>query len=368
MNALHRWAIVALTTALAIGTPLALRSLPVSTEGTSVVDQLTLMQSSQNTSYSGYVESLGTLQLPVSDELDQLGPLFGERTRLRVWWDSPEIWRVDQVSATGEVDLVRQGKRLTSWEYEGTNVTTAPESSVRLPRVTDLLPPELARFLLNEADVADTAAIPGARIAGRAAFGLRVRAPDDRSRIDHVDVWGDVETGVPLRIAIYGVGADNADLSSTFLDFVPGKSQARVFAFQAPRGAIMRQQQALDIADAANRFAPVIPPNSVADLERVRNDQLRSVGNYGQGMTRVVVIPLWGDIASPLRKQLSSTPTAEQLTEGPSLAAGPLNLLLTRFPNSDAGWLIVGTVTTETLQTVAVDLQGARSRPRTITN
>ncbi|MCZ3388099.1 MAG: hypothetical protein LH645_03045 [Actinomycetia bacterium] len=363
MTSLHRWLIVALATALAIGTPLALRELPASNTTATATERLAQLHASAAQPYSGYVESLGTLQLPVADELLDLGPLFGERTRMRVWWNDPVLWRVDRLTATGEEDLVQSGGVTTQWAYEGTKVTKTPEADVRLPRISDLLPPELARYLLEDVQPADAATLPAERIAGRSALGLSVAPPDPRSSVDHVDVWIDEETGVPLRLSLFADGSSNSALSSTFLDFSPGASSSDVFDFSAPRESTIERSDVVDVADAANRFAPVRPPRTAAGLPLSRDTELRGVGVYGTGLTRVLAIPLWKDVASPLREQLLATPTVEQLAEGPALSVGPLGILLTHFTESNGGWLIAGTVTQETLADVAVDLQKAQPLP-----
>ncbi len=361
MTSLHRWLIVALTTAFAIGTPLTLRALPASDSTSTPAERLDQLRASVNAPYSGYVESLGTLQLPVAAELDDLGPLFGERTRMRVWWNDPTLWRVDRLTTTGEDDLIRQGNATTHWEYEGTKITRTREPAVRLPRISDLLPPELARYLLSDVDAADVSALPSDRIAGRSALGLRVTPSDARSSVDRVDVWIDEASGIPLRLSLFAAGSTNPALTSTFLDFAPGPSSPAVFDFHRPRGSTVERPQVVDVADAANRFAPFRPPTTVAGLPRSAAGDLRGVAVYGAGLTQVLVIPLWEDIAGPLRNQLADTPTVVQLTQGLALSVGPLDILLTRFPRSDGGWLIAGTVTTETLDQVAIDLRGART-------
>lgn len=366
MTSLHRWLIVALTTALAIGTPLTLRALPASDNTSTPAERLDHLRASVDEPYSGYVEALGTLQLPVADGLNELGPLFGERTRMRVWWNDPTLWRVDRLTATGEADLIRDGNATTRWEYEGSKVIRTREPPVRLPRLSDLLPPELARYLLSEDDASNVSALPSDRIAGRSALGLRVTPSDDRSSIDRVDVWIDEASGIPLRLSLFAVGSTNPALTSSFLDFAPGASSPEDFDFRPPRGSAVERQQVVDVADAANRFAPFRPPTTVADLPRSPARGLRGVAVYGSGLTQVLVVPLWDDIAGPLRNQLLDTPTVVQLTQGPALSVGPLNVLLTRFASSDGGWLIAGTVTAETLDQIAIDLRGARVTPPTV--
>jgi len=86
MTPVRRWCIVALGLALVVGTPLTLRAMPAQDQDVSATTLLERVDASSGHPYSGYAESLGTLELPVADRFTDVGALFGERTRMRVWW------------------------------------------------------------------------------------------------------------------------------------------------------------------------------------------------------------------------------------------------------------------------------------------
>ena len=69
-----------------------------------------------------------------------------------VWYRSPAYWRADEVTGTGESDTYADGGVTYLWNY-GTNLLTQVTGAepVRLPRAADLLPPALARRLLDTA-------------------------------------------------------------------------------------------------------------------------------------------------------------------------------------------------------------------------
>jgi outer membrane lipoprotein-sorting protein len=351
----HRWLIVTLGTALIIATPLALRQLPAADTDTSASALLDQVLASTNAPYSGYAEALGTLQLPVADDLAELGPLFGERTRMRVWWRGPDSWRVDHIFATGEKDFIHTVRGTTTWEYEDARVVQFPNDRARLPRVPDLLPPEIAKFLLDGVQESQVSRLPTERIVGLNAPGLRIQPTDDRSSIDHVDLWADPISGIPLRISIFDSSSDRLAMTSTFMDFTSDRPPADTTRFQPPPGASFDRPRVSDIADAANRFAPFTPPPTVAGFPRAHIPGLRSVGVYGSGLTQFFAIPLWADAARSLRAQLLVTPTVQQLSQGPVLSVGPLGLVLTEFPDG-GGWLIAGTLSKEALGEVAQQL------------
>jgi hypothetical protein len=357
MSALHRWVIVAAGVALLVLLVPAMRYLQTATDGPGARTLLGIIASSGERGYQGFVVTRGDLDLPVTDHFTDIGSLLGERTEMRVWWRSADDWRVDKQLLTGESDLIHDADGTTEWRYEQDEVTRSRDPDIRLPRSADLLPPALARRLLEGVAATEVSRMPGRRVAGHVAHGLRLRPAARESSIDHVDLWADSSSGVVLRVDVYGDNSSSAPAFTTsFADFTAGVPPQSTTGFSVPPGADVSYDDVLDIADAANQFAPVRPPAVVGGL--VQSTASRgAVGIYGRGVTRVLVIPLREQEADPLREQLRLTPTATQLREGELLRAGPLGVLLTRFADSCGGWLVTGTVTDETLLRAAHDLQ-----------
>ena len=101
----------------------------------------------------------------------------------------------------------------------------------------------------------------------------------------------------------------------------------------------------LDIADAANQYAPFVPPATLAGLPKSPKAD-RAVGVYGSGMTQLVAVPLWSRAANPLREQLLPTPGVRRLDEGVMIRVGLLGVVLTwSRRRQDEGWLVSGNVT-----------------------
>jgi hypothetical protein len=71
----------------------------------------------------------------------------------------------------------------------------------------------------------------------------------------------------------------------------------------------------------------------------------------------MIVFPLRGSVAGPLREQLERNGAASRSRQGTLAPVGPVNLLLTRFPGRGGGYLLAGTVTPETLAQAADQLQ-----------
>ncbi len=364
MTPARRWCLVAIGVAVLIGVPLGVRAIPVGDSSVSATALLHRVQASRDHAYSGYVETLGTLQLPVADRFTDVGALFGERTRMRVWWRSATDWRVAKVLATGEDDLIHRGDRTTEWNYEKSSVTVSRDPAVRLPRTADLLPPELSRRLLQDVDTSEISRLASRRVAGQDAPGLRLSPAAPQSSVAHVDLWADPSTGIPLLVEVFTRGSTTAAFTTEFMSFSPSTPSATTTAFVPPAGARVSFDGIVDIADAANHYAPVAPPATLAGLSQSSPARLRAVGVYGVGVTQLIAIPLWDRAAEPLRAQMETTPGVRLIAEGDILAVGPLSVLLTQHEDFDGGWLLAGTVTESTLITAAHELEsGARSLP-----
>ena len=101
MRPIHRWSLVALAVALVVLVPITVRALPVPDESISARDLLARVQAGDGAGYSGTVEVHGRLGLPVSDHFTDIADLLGSDTRMRVWWRSPDQWRVDKLLPDG---------------------------------------------------------------------------------------------------------------------------------------------------------------------------------------------------------------------------------------------------------------------------
>lgn len=354
MTPLRRWAVVALGVALAVGVPVAVSAWPTPDSDVSAVELLGEMAAAEGHPWSGYVETQGALQLPVTGDVADVGALFSGRTRLRAWWRSADDWRVDQLATAGETDLVHHGPTTAEWDYEALRTRVSLDGGIRLPRAGDLVPPVLAARVLDGVTAADVSRVPARRVAGIAAPGLRVRPAAPQSSIDHVDLWADPASGVALRVEVYGDGSAGPAFTTAFRDFSSRMPPAARTAFATPDGADESYDAILDIADAANQYAPFRPPARVGGLAQSRASD-GAVGVYGSGLTELIAIPMRDREADPLRRQLHTSPDASDVEAGTLVDAGALTVLLTG-QDGDGGWLVTGTVTPATLERAAADL------------
>ncbi len=362
MRPIHRWSLVALAVALVVLVPMTVRALPVHDEPISAPDLLTRIQDGDSAGYSGEVEVKGRLGLPVSDHFTDVADLLGGDTRMRVWWRNSEDWRVDKLLPTGEIDLFRHGSATIRWDFEREEAQTSLDPAIRLPRDADLLPPNLARRALTDAAPGDVTRLPARRVAGHDALGLRLDPSDPRTSIDHVDLWADADTGLVLALDAYGSDRQPV-LSTTFTRVDLSTPEPHQTSFHAAPGLRMTVDDVLDIADAANQFAPLVAPDSVAGLPRAGQPG-RAVGIYGTGLAQLMALPLQSRDATYLDRQLDDAGAVRTDDGMVLLRVGPLGVALT-FSHGpfDFAWLVTGTVTDDTLAQAAQDLDaGTRFR------
>lgn len=357
-----RWGIVlALSAALAL-TPLVVRVLPVGgsdAEG-SAAALLARMRASWARPYAGYVESTGTLILPVSDRFESVASLLGGRTELRVWWRASDDWRADTLSATGEHSIRTSRDGVWVWDFEGNRVSRLgppPVGAVRLPESSDTVPPALAARMLGGARPEEVSTLPSRRVAGRAADGLRLRPGDPLSSIRAVDVWADRASGIPVLVEVFGRTAGAAALSSTFLDFTATTPSATDTAFTPAPGSRFRAGSRLDVLGIVRQFSPAIPPEALLGMPRTTPPTgLDPIGQYGRGVTQALVAALPPGVAHSLRIRLEGAPGVRRLPEGLVLSVGPVGLLLTQPGLTGQDWLLTGTLTPAALERAATEL------------
>lgn len=351
-----RWLAVAVVAIGLVSAPLVARALPAHDSSISAVRLADRIHGTADLGWSGEVRSLGSVQVPLTGStFGGVSRLLGEQTDLRVWWRDADDWRIDRLRATGESDLVRDGGLTVRWNYEDNRVSFTPYSPIRLPDDVDVVPGSLAQRLLAGAEPKELSRLPAARVAGRSALGLRLVPSDGRSTISRVDVWADRSSGLPLRVKVYGEPVGVPTLSTELTSIDLGQPTKADVNFELSHTLDFSRGVALDAAAGANAFAPFIPPEAVAGLpRRGRAADFGAVGVYGRGPTAVLAVPLRETLARELRKQLRSSSSSRDTGPGVALEVGPLSVLLQR--TRTANFLLIGTVTPETLETAATDL------------
>jgi hypothetical protein len=363
MRAGWRWGVCAAVVAVLVALPFVVRYAPVPDSDATPAALLARIQASAARPYAGYAESTGSLALPTTDQLDDVSSLLSGRTQVRVWWRSAADWRADTITPAGERSTRTTASGSLAWDYEDNRVVTStpePDGTIRLPRDTDTLPPQLAARMLSDARPDEILALPARRVAGRPAEGLSLRPSDPLSSVGRVDVWADAASGIPVLVEVFGRTGDVAAMASTFLDFTDAAPTAGDLAFVVPPGVRVRPTPRSDLVRDVARSGGPLPPQTLLGFPRSSPAAGATIGEYGRGVTQVTVGALPDRLAGSLREQLRLGTGARETPEGVVVGVGPVGLLLT---TSRAGfaWLVAGTVTADGLARAATELSGATS-------
>ncbi len=356
--------VVAAVVAALVGLPSLVRACPVGQGSVgSASALLDRIRASRTHPYAGYAESTGSLALPTTDQLSDVASLLGGRTQIRAWWRSADDWRSDTVTPAGELSTRTSPTEVQVWDFEDSDVAvTSPDvaGAVRLPRVGDTLPPELAARLLSGATTAQVSTLAPRRVAGRAADGLRMTTGDPLSSIARVDVWADQASGIPVLVEVYGRSGDTPALSTTFLDFTDAQPSVQEVAFSPPPGSRVFTRQRFDLVRAIGQVPDTSLPARLLGFDRIPSQPgLAGIGQYGSGVTQIAVGALPERAARSLLEQLRLASTAVKLPEGTAISVGPVSLLVTDPQVTGQTWLVAGTLTPEGLAQAATQLRPA---------
>ena len=351
-----RWLVVLAAAAALVLTPIVIDARPARSSEISVVELAHRVQGSAGIGWSGFVQSSGTLDVPDSASFANLAHLLGESNNLRVWWRNGADWRVDRIRSTGEADLFRQGEYSIRWVFESETATISPISKIRLPDASDLLPPTLGRSTLQGARDNELSSLPPRRVAGIDAAGLRLVPTEAGTSVGHVDLWIDPQSGLPLQVELYGAGEKRPVLRTALRQLRLGTPAAETTRFARAEGIQVNYEDSVDVAAAADAFAPGDLPASLGGLSSRTGEDRSAVGIYGRGPTTLIALPLRREVAGPLRQRLRDSASAQETDVGIVSRVGPVGLLVTPYRPNGSRFLLAGTVTAEALTRAANDL------------
>ena len=344
-----------------VALPSVIGALPASDAELGAAELRDAALASADQPFSGYAESAGGLTLPVgSPRFSSVVDLFSDRTQMRVWWRSDAESRVDVVTVGGETSYRAAPGGGWIWSYEDDRATRDAREALSLPIPPDLLPSSLGRRLLSETADEELSRIGAERIAGRDGLGLRITPATAASSIDHVDVWVDAGTGLPLQVQLYGRDSDLAALDTRFLDLEVTAPDPSLIDFEPPPGASLSVSQEDGVLERARRELDPAPlPGELAGLPRRQVEGApEAVGLYGIGVTLLAVVPVPEHVVWDVQESLRRVPGFVDQRDGVRAAVGPLGLMVVD-PDGAGAYLVTGTVTLDALGDAATDL-GAR--------
>ena len=162
-----------------------------------------------------------------------------------------------------------------------------------------------------------------------------------------------------LRVELHGIGVDQPVLTTTLTSLSLTNPESSITQFRAPPGIRLAYEESVDVAAAANALYPFDLPRRLAGLDVRSGADPGAVGVYGRGPTTMIVLPLRGQVAQPLRTRLLDA-GASRTAVGTLSPASPVNVLLTPPRPRGGAFLLAGTVTPQALQQAAADLLEAR--------
>lgn len=384
-DARRRWAVVAACVAVLCALPVAVAAWPSKNVRWDPSELRDLVKRSAGRPYEGYAESVGTLGLPELPRFGQVAALLSGNTRMRAWYASRDRWRVDVVETGQERGVYRTPDQVVSWDYGANQLSVVElgqigvimfdspgsgpenrftyvvgESSARLPRGADLMPPDLARRLLDLADGDPVTAVDGRRIAGIDAAGLRVTTSAPQSTIGHIDIWADPGTGLPLQIEVTARNAERPILVTRFLDVRMATPPAAVLTPPQPRdGLSVANVDAGDTLDLFGRDRDRLPavvgglrqweePDAAppdGSGQRVTYRFTPGVA-YGEGLTRIAVVPLNRRLGNDVLRAARGWGTPVTLPDVAAvlIAAPLLSVMVVHIHSENRTFLLAGMV------------------------
>ncbi len=360
-----RWLVVALLAIAVAAPPTLLRLWPASDSDVSATALARRVQSSTSIGWTGEVRAQGSLDLPLGGSMfGGVARILGERTDLRVWWRDALHWRTDRLRTSGESDQLREANVTIRWSYEAGTARIVSYSPIREPDDNDIVPAALAERMFAGAQPDELERLPSRRVAGRSAIGLRLVPSDGMSTIGRVDVWTDQESGVPLRIEVYGDGdASHPTFTSEVVAFRAKDPTDEQTSFDFSPEADFERAPSLDAVASANAFAPFILPSRVNGLARRGAESgLGAVGVYGRGPTALLAVPLRSSVAHGLHEQMAKSRDARENQGSVAVEVGPLSVLLVESDRSN--FLLTGTITPAALRQAAIEIQREAVRTR----
>lgn len=349
-----RWLAVLTGFAMLCGVPVLASALPASVPKLSPGQLENRILGSQRMSFSGYAESNATFGLPPLPAFSSVTPLLNGVTRMRVWQASPDHWRVDTLSDTGEDDAYQAGPTAFVWD-SGEQLLTAifGPQVIRLPQAADLAPPALAIRIINAAGPgAKLSLLPPRRVSGESAAGLEITSASPLSTVARADVWASPGTGLPLLVEVFNRGSATPALETRFLQAGPWTPDASVLTPQRGRGTGFTTTTPADLAGVLKDLDDEALPGSLAGFARQPSPVPR-IGVYGSGLTVFAVLTFRRDTGYQLLDDALKAGAAPlTYNEGTgAVASAPLvNLVLVHPHHSPDTFLLVGLVSKTALE------------------
>jgi outer membrane lipoprotein-sorting protein len=191
--------------------------------------------------------SLGLPSLPSNLSGDSSSPytlLTGSHT-MRIWYGSPDHFRLSVPGTMSETDLIRNGGTLWEWESASNSVSkyTVPvKKPVNLPVPT---PQQAAQDAIDAVGPSTTVSTnSNVSIASQNAYELVLAPKSDQSLIGQVRIAVDASNGLPLRVEVFARGATSPAIQVGYTQIQFTAPASSELTFTPPPGSTVNQGQA----------------------------------------------------------------------------------------------------------------------------
>src|SRR5580700_3002421 len=293
--------------------------------------------------------SFGLPALPATGNPTSLSSLLTGSHTIRVWYSSPQHFRLAAPQSLSESDVIRDGSTAWLWQSTLNKVTkytlpAHPAQDQTVPR-QPLTPQQAAQQVLAAVGPTTTVGVASnVTVAGQAAYGLVLAPKDARSLVGQVQIDIDASNGVPLRLQVFARGASSPafQVGYTAIAFVaPAPAD---LSFTPPPGATITHE---------NLTAPSGSDHTRGDVTTIGSGWLTVLDLTGTGLTAPSGMGSGnsssGDSAAVLNALLSSaTPVSGTWGSGRLLRTSLVSVLIT-----DGGRTFVGAVQPSVLYAAA---------------
>ncbi len=205
--------------------------------------------------------SFGLPALPATGNPTSLSSLLTGSHTIRVWYASPEHFRLAVPESLSESDVIRDGGTAWLWQSTLNKVTkyTLPAHPAReqtVPR-QPLTPQQAAKQVLAAVGPTTTVSVASnVTVAGQSAYALVLAPRDTRSLVGQVQIAIDGRNGVPLRLQVFARGASTPafQVGYTAIQFVPPAPAD--LRFTPPPGSTVTQENLAGSSGAKSRATP----------------------------------------------------------------------------------------------------------------
>ncbi len=206
--------------------------------------------------------SFGLPALPATGNPTSLSSLLTGSHTIRVWYSSPQHFRLAAPQSLSESDVIRDGSTAWLWQSTLNKVTkytlpAHPAKDQTVPR-QPLTPQQAAQQVLAAVGPTTTVSVASnVTVAGQAAYALNLAPKDARSLIGQIQIAIDGRNGVPLRLQVFARGASTSafQVGYTAIAFVaPAPAE---LSFTPPPGSTVTQENlSADVGGAKGHPAP----------------------------------------------------------------------------------------------------------------